>query len=1162
MDDMLYTFCADNKIRIWTVADSRALSVLQLWKEIDMSISIQPRRHFPSETSRMRYCFVIDGRDFVEAVQRAENVKQATNIPNQYLEHLLESVRHNPEICVVLDDKGHMSAWGLEKAGDKALEQSRIFNLAHVIGLDIGLDPQTPSEKDYVHIDAFEGGPANPSLTILVHHYDGRVDWYTAGISRLFDPTSSSCRTLHEATWTGHDGPIRKIVRSPIGTTILSRTDANHAVIWRQVLSESPPRLIRQSSLVSEDYISRSCFVGDGSCLAMLHHDAISLWNIETASSSRLQKVSLNSSSKPLFIAQVPSLKAQSGTSYVAGICADMTGLVYKVEAPMNEDASNQNTHSGNAHSLSTFCHFSLNISEPLSYIVPVDPASWLAPKPADLDIFATDVALAYSSSGTLRTMTARLDEENRRIDWLVTATVATGIPNIPLACGSSIRKAAVTDQSRTRLTIWDTTGSHLEYDEQFSAAEIVQDLDWTSTPDQQSILAVGFPHRVLLLSQLRYDYTHAQPAWAAIREVNTRDLTPHPIGDSCWLGNGNLAIGAGNQLFIYDREVEVAERFTTLFRLSRRQAGTLDLFQVVRRLNGPLPIFHPQFISQCVLSGKAVLVHKILATLLQKLKFQGDEVESFLNLPEQIVFGEAEPGSLEALGESQSSFATLPSTEEGSVIDEPTAASLNELLVKVTLPEISQHEQFYLANIVECVAAVEKHRRSMDGNAGRYLLFFRQYMLQRGQSVGPRPGISWREIVWAFHSESQDILVDLVSRSCQGKVLWTDARESGMFMWLTDPSALKTQLESVARNEYTKTWEKSPVDCSLYYLALGKKTVLQGLWRMAAGNREQASTLRLLAHDFNETRWKTAALKNGYVLLGKHRYEYSAAFFLLADALPDAVSVCVNQLDDLQLGVAIARVYEGDGGPVMVNLLQTKILPRAAEQGNRWMATWAFWMLGKRDRAVRTLISPIDSLLDDSPASPSTPDLHVPLQAKSFLSNDPALVVLYRQLREKTVSTLRGATMIQPRDEWEFILRNARLYSRMGCDLLALDLVRNWEFLRTAPPPPPPSPPPRTRGSIKKLSLGKRSSYSNDPRKLLRRRSSLVVDDVPLLTSPRFSAFPPSPLSPPSSQDAFAQSPVVEDQKQQQQQHPSMAPPPTVFEEPDAASLLDNFGY
>jgi hypothetical protein len=146
-------------------------------------------------------------------------------------------------------------------------------------------------------------------------------------------------------------------------------------------------------------------------------------------------------------------------------------------------------------------------------------------------------------------------------------------------------------------------------------------------------------------------------------------------------------------------------------------------------------------------------------------------------------------------------------------------------------------------------------------------------------------------------------------------------------------------------------------------------------------------------------------------------------------------------------------------------------------------------------------------------------------LQAKSYLSNDPALIVLYKQLREKTLQTLKGATRIPPVAEWSFILRNARLYDRMGCDLLALDLVCHWEFLRGPPP------------STKSLPLGLEKTEL-DYRSLLKRRSSLVVADMPASFS--FSKDVKSPTSP------------------QKATHLK----PTVFEEPDVNSLLDSFGF
>src|ERR1700709_389144 len=62
---------------------------------------------------------------------------------------------------------------------------------------------------------------------------------------------------------------------------------------------------------------------------------------------------------------------------------------------------------------------------------------------------------------------------------------------------------------------------------------------------------------------------------------------------------------------------------------------------------------------------------------------------------------------------------------------------------------------------------------------------------------------------------------------------------------------------------------------------------------------------------------------------------------------------------------------------------------------------------------------SPVYTLLE----TPQSPDL----QAKLFLTDDPALVILYAQLRQKTLQTLRGASKITPKVEWAFVIHKAR---------------------------------------------------------------------------------------------------------------------------------------
>lgn len=121
----------------------------------------------------------------------------------------------------------------------------------------------------------------------------------------------------------------------------------------------------------------------------------------------------------------------------------------------------------------------------------------------------------------------------------------------------------------------------------------------------------------------------------------------------------------------------------------------------------------------------------------------------------------------------------------------EEVAAAINERLTRVDVARLSNHEQMQLVSIVECVGLVEKHRRSLDDNGARFVLFFRQHALRKGRAREAPSHMGWREINWAYHSTSQDVLVDVVARQSQGRLGWEAARESGLFMWLADNAAV-----------------------------------------------------------------------------------------------------------------------------------------------------------------------------------------------------------------------------------------------------------------------------------------------------------------------------------------------------------------------------------
>lgn len=80
--------------------------------------------------------------------------------------------------------------------------------------------------------------------------------------------------------------------------------------------------------------------------------------------------------------------------------------------------------------------------------------------------------------------------------------------------------------------------------------------------------------------------------------------------------------------------------------------------------------------------------------------------------------------------------------------------------------------------------------------------------------------------------------------------------------------------MANIARNIYlSKTEYRDPVDCTLFYLALRKKNLLQGLWNTASYHKEQSAMKKFLANDFNDPRWQRAASKNAFALLGKQRF-------------------------------------------------------------------------------------------------------------------------------------------------------------------------------------------------------------------------------------------------------------------------------------------------
>ncbi len=293
--------------------------------------------------------------------------------------------------------------------------------------------------------------------------------------------------------------------------------------------------------------------------------------------------------------------------------------------------------------------------------------------------------------------------------------------------------------------------------------------------------------------------------------------------------------------------------------------------------------------------------------------------------------------------GESRKRRRSTSGDNQPLTFGQRQSRQLSRVLTHTQLPGLTSLDQMHLLALADTVASIGTrldHREvqqshihdgtpdSLDECGLRFLIVVKQYTYlvrclppaQRGQLQ--KQGISTADVVWAFHSESQEDILNLIPAYQKGNMTWQQLRELGVGFWLRNNQTLRLCMEKLGKHAFQNN--QDPMDAAIFYLAMKKKTLLWGLYR----SRRDSKMEQFFQNDFSQERWRKAALKNAYALLGKQRFEHAAAFFLLAGSLKDALEVCLSKLQDVQLALVISRLYDGgdmDPTPASVrNLLQT----------------------------------------------------------------------------------------------------------------------------------------------------------------------------------------------------------------------------------------------
>ncbi|XP_063539585.1 dmX-like protein 2 [Cydia strobilella] len=398
----------------------------------------------------------------------------------------------------------------------------------------------------------------------------------------------------------------------------------------------------------------------------------------------------------------------------------------------------------------------------------------------------------------------------------------------------------------------------------------------------------------------------------------------------------------------------------------------------------------------------------------------------------------------------------------------------LSRLLTHTHLPGLSSLDQMHLLALADTVSTCDADFAerfaanarvdvaqgtgqeilpdSLDDCGLRFVLAMKHYgyllrclpLAQRANLQ--RNGVGTCNLVWAFHSETHEQLLALIPGYSKGQPKWTTMRELGVGWWIRG-DLLRVCVERLARASYMA--KQDPMDAALYYLAMKKRMLLWGLFR---SSRDEKMTA-FFANDFSEDRWRKAALKNAFVLLGRQRFEHAAAFFLLGGALKDALEVLITRLGDLQLAMVVARLYETDNpaSPSLKRLLMDEILGGETEDGeidlerahpDPFVRSIALWELKRYGEALDTLLAPAGRLhtarepRDNEPV-PSVFNFYVYLRThprlkRHNLPSQGASIALLQQESDEGITRL----------ERRLYFQTAHGHFKAGCPALALEVL------------------------------------------------------------------------------------------------------------------------
>ncbi|KAG7575146.1 WD40 repeat [Arabidopsis suecica] len=477
-----------------------------------------------------------------------------------------------------------------------------------------------------------------------------------------------------------------------------------------------------------------------------------------------------------------------------------------------------------------------------------------------------------------------------------------------------------------------------------------------------------------------------------------------------------------------------------------------MSMEHMVEKLGGALPLYHPQALLVAIHSGNwkrasAALRHLSEYITSSDASEKGYTVKSVL-CPD-ILLSKYYEGSLSTGpnpkdfqwgGTSGSSFnmeSYSPNSSHSSPATDLEFSGFCEQLKKFSdggnISRIEKLQYFAIADLLCEISNPHSTSvyASLDEAGRRFWVTLRFKQLFLARSSGKTASleelhIDSSMIGWAFQSESQE---NLSGSLLPNEASWQQMRSLGFGFWYSNVAQLRSRMEKLARQQYLKN--KNPKDCALLYIALNRVQVLAGLFKLSKDEKDKPLVV-FLSRNFQEEKNKAAALKNAYVLMGKHQLELAIGFFLLGGEASSAINVCVKNLQDEQLALVICRLIDGQGGALESNLIKKHILPSAVQRGDFWLASLLKWELGEYHQSILAMAGCLGNPVTESSTVSSN---HI-----SFV--DPSIGLYCLMLATKnSVKNAVGEKIASTLSRWATLMA-ATAFSRCGLPLEALECL------------------------------------------------------------------------------------------------------------------------